>query len=312
MARKSMGKLIFAMAQDIRMLALGNTAFGIWVKLIALIEEIGLDGSLTFGMARAPSLADIARIQFDMTETELKTHLETQSKTQVLSWNADTQTLAYGPELQPSKRTLANRENGKKGGRPPGKHITERTDPAQRYLPPMSIKGGKSMPASQTQPKTHGSIAKLALTKSNKALAKQGMPSNEEIDTVYNCIGPKAFEAAGFDPARDMQNWSAARQWAADGLKAGLTVDEIERLVISEVSRIAQRQREKGKPATHLGYFGKAVQQSIALGNVPPPVRTQAEQQAETQWEQAMQDWMRTGCQSPQPQITDFIKQAAA
>lgn len=312
MARKNMGKLILDMGCDIRMQALGHAAFGIWVMLVGLIDEIGLDGSVTFGMARAPSLADVARIRFGMTETELKNHLETQSQTELISWNDGTQTLAYGPELQPSKRTLANRENGKKGGRPPGKRITERTDPAQRHMPPMLIKGGNAVQEGKTHSETHNSIAKLANTEGNKATAKLCEPTKEAIDTVYRRIGPKAFDAAGFDPARSMQNWSAARQWAADGLTRGMSADEIERLVVAEITAITERQNAAGKPVTHLGYFKNAISEAIALGNIPAPVRSAEEEAAEKDWEQAMKDWMRGGANGPQPALADFLQKAAA
>lgn len=312
MARKNMGKLILEMGCDIRMQALGHAAFGIWVMLVGLIDEIGLNGSVTFGMARAPSLADVARIRFGMTETELKTHLETQSGTELISWNDETQTLAYGPELQPSKRTLANRENGRKGGRPPGKRITERTDPAQRHMPPMLIKGGKVMQDGKTQPETHAPIAKLANTEGNKARAKLCEPSKEAIDAVYRRIGPKAFDAAGFDPARSMGNWSAARQWAADGLANGMSADEIERLVVAEITTITERQNAAGKPVTHLGYFKNAISQAIALGNIPAPVRSEKELAAEKDWEQAMKEWMRAGANGPQPQLSEFLQKVAA
>ncbi|NSL92928.1 hypothetical protein [Acetobacter syzygii] len=312
MARKNMGKLILEMGRDMRMQALGHAAFGIWVMLMGLIEEIGLDGSVTFGMGRAPSLADVARIRFGISETELKTHLETQSKTEVLSWNDETQTLAYGPELQPSRRTLANRENGKKGGRPPGKRITERTDPAQRHMPPMLIKGGNAVQNNKPKPETHSPIAKLANTESIKARAKLCEPSKDEIDVVYRRIGPKAFDAAGFDPARDTQNWSAARQWAADGLAYGLTADEIERLVVAEVSTIAKRQKALGRPVSHLGYFKKAITEAIMVGDIPAIPVTAEQRKAEQAFEAAMLDWMRAGAKGPQPRLEDFCPRVAA
>ncbi|WP_146882734.1 hypothetical protein [Acetobacter nitrogenifigens] len=41
------------------------------------IRWLGVDDVVTFGMGRAPSLADVARIRFQMDETELETHLKT-------------------------------------------------------------------------------------------------------------------------------------------------------------------------------------------------------------------------------------------
>ncbi|GFE94798.1 hypothetical protein [Acetobacter persici] len=308
MARKSIEKAILDMATDIRVQALSWDACGIWFRIMCLIREIGLDGSVTFGFGCAPSLADVARLRFGMTETELKTHLETHCKTQLLAWDDATQTLSYGPDQQPSRQTLANRANGAKGGRPPKNRITERTDPTQRHLPPMAIKGGKSV----TESKTHAPIAKAKADNDSYHTAKLADPSAAEIDAVYNRIGPKAFDAAGFDPARSLQNWSAARQWAADGLRKGLTADEIERVVVAEVTRIAERQRSKGKPAPHLGYFGKAVCLAIASGAVPEAPKTFAQQVAEREWEEAMRNWVRDGGKGPQPVIADYLAKSAA
>lgn len=312
MARKSIEKEILAMAGDIRLQALGMAAIGIWITLMNLIRELGMDGSVTFGCGRMPSLADIARIRFDMTETELKTHLETQCKTQLLAWDAATQTLSYGPEHQPDRRTMANRANGAKGGRPPKNRLTERTDPAQRHLPPMAIKGGQNVTHTKTQQETHAPIAKLASTDTNQVKAKLRDPSKEEIDAVYRRIGPVAFDAAGFDPARNTLNWLAARQWAADGLAKGMTADEIERVVVAEVSRIAERQRSKGKPAPHLGYFGKAVLLAIATGTIPPVQQTPAQREADQAFVEAMQAWQRGGMKGPRPELADYRAKVAA
>ncbi|MGO2958655.1 MAG: hypothetical protein ACTIDN_06410 [Acetobacter sp.] len=309
MARKSVEKQILAMATDIRLQALGHTAMGVWFQLMAFICEMGFEGSVTFGVGRIPALSDVAAIGFRMSVDELKTHIKTQCETQLLAWDDASETLSFGPEQQPSRRTLANRANGAKGGRPPKLRITERTDPAQKHLPPMAIQGGKTM---ETQ-KTHAPIAKLAnKTNTNLALAKQAEPSKEAIDALFNVLGPKAFEAAGFDPARDMGNWSAVRQWVADGLAKGLTAEEIERLVLSVVADVADRQRASGKPASHLGYFKKAVQAAIASGAIPAPVLTVADQIAERECENAIKDWARNGCNGPAPKVSDFVKKAAA
>lgn len=306
MARKSIEKEILLMAGDIRLQALGMAAIGIWITLMNVLREIGTDGTVTFGFGRAPSLADVARIRFGMTETELKTHLETQCATQLLAWDDATQTLSYGPDQQPSRRTIANRSNGAKGGRPPKNRITEKNDPAQRNIPPMAIKGGKDV----TECKTHAPIAKL----DNNSYLKAELvtPTAHEIDAVYQRIGPKAFDAAGFDPATSLQNWSAARQWAADGLAHKMTPDEIERLVVAEVSRIADRQRAKGKPAPHLGYFSKAIRAAIEAGQIPDVPRTFAEQAAEQEWEEAMRNWVRDGGKGDHPALADYLAKAAA
>jgi hypothetical protein len=313
MARKSFEKQVFDVAQsDIRVRVMDMAMRGFFFTLVALVRSLATDGRVVFGCGRVPCLADVVADSFcGMSVTEFKTHLETQCKTHLFSWDEAEQTLIYEPDEGLSARTKANRENGRKGGRPRKNTITERNDPAQRYIT-MSIQGGRDVSKHGTQSETHAPIAKLASTDTNQVKAKLRDPSKDEIDAVYQRIGPVAFDAAGFDPARDTLNWLAARQWAADGLAKGMTADEIERVVVAEVSRIAERQRSKGKPAPHLGYFGKAVAQAIATGTVPPVQQTPAQREADQAFVEAMQAWQRGGMKGPRPDLADYRAQVAA
>ncbi|GBQ96555.1 hypothetical protein AA23498_2669 [Acetobacter nitrogenifigens DSM 23921 = NBRC 105050] len=314
MARINREAKLLDMGGDIRLQALGFAAVGIWLALINLIRELGVDDVVTFGMGRAPSLADVARIRFQMDETELETHLKTQSETQLITWDATTRTLGYGPDQQASRRTLANRANGAKGGRPRKNQVTERSDPAQRHLPPMAIAGGVSVKEkSKTETQTGASVspAKLAHTESIKAVAIAREPTKAEIDAAYHRIGSRAFEVAGFDLARDRGDYRVARQWAADGLQRGMTADQIEQVVVETVETVTARERGAGRVLPHMGYFKPAVAQAIERFDVHAP-RTVEDHLAQEAWQKAMGEWMRSGGKGPQPQLVEFSNLRAA
>ncbi|MFT8897082.1 MAG: hypothetical protein ABF968_09005 [Acetobacter sp.] len=314
MAKKSIDRVIVGMvSSDIRLQALGFAAVGFWVTVMSLIRDLGSDGRMVFGQGRVPSLEDIARIRFAMTETEFRTQLETQCKTELLSWNEAEALLSFPIELLPDRRTIANRENGKKGGRPPKNRLNEKNDPAQRYLPPMAIQGGKTemqKTQTETRPETGSPIAKLASTNTSKATASYE-PTREEIDAVYKRIGPRAFEAAGYDQARHTGTFGCARQWAADGLKRRLDVEQIEQIVLNEIQQIVEREAKAGRTIGGFGYFQKAVAKAIAAANVDAP-RTVTDHLAQEDWEQAMKEWTRTGGKGEMPQLAAFVARRAA
>jgi len=269
-------------ATDLRLQQLGFEAIGIWVMLMQLILEYGADGFLRFGSDNGLDLAGVARFRFHMSETELVTHLVTHSKTQMLTWCSDTMTLGFPPELALSKRTIANRENGRKGGRPTKKELERRNDQAQRSLPPMVIKGGKTVSADKTQKtQTQNSGSKLSLASTNSLEAKADAHA---IDELYAELGPAAFAAGGFDEARSMARWDVARQWAADGLAKGLSADDVVAIVVETIKPIAERERARGAEVRSLMYFRGAVEKAIAKGDVPMREMTYAERAAEDQY----------------------------
>lgn len=313
MARKSFEKQAFDAAQcDIRIRTMDIAMRGFFFTLLGLFRTLAVDGRIVFGAGRVPCLAAVIADSFcGMSETQFITHLKTQCETQLFAWDADSQTLVYEPEKQLSARAIANRENGKKGGRPRKNAITERNDPAQRFIT-MSIKGGRNVANSQPNRETQHSIAKLETNNSNLSKAKLREPSKEEIDLVFHRIGRVAFEAAGFDPARDRCDWSIARQWASDGLSHGLTADEIERIVVEKVTVGAQRARQSGKTIQGLVMFRKSVPEALARGVVPPKKQSIAEQNADQAFIEALQAWQRNGAQGPRPDLKDFRAQVAA
>lgn len=310
MARKSIEKMIVEGMDDIRLQSLGVAAIGVWVMLMKLVRDLGVDGRLTFGMGRAPHLADIARLRFDMTETELKTHLETQSKTELILWNAETGTLGYPMETHLDRRTIANRENGRKGGRPRKNALTEKNDPRQRHVPPMAIAGGKAMTDSKTQT-GNGFSPAIAKADINLSIAKAKQePNASEVDALFNVLGPAAFEAAEFDPARNMSGWGIARQWAADGLAKGLSSEAVVDLVTSEIARVLEACKKRGKLPTHLGYFKNPIAVVIAVAE---PARSVADHVIDAAFQDAMNAWMRKGdLNVPQPKREEIAARIAA
>lgn len=314
MARTSFEKQAFDAALcDIRIRTMDIAMRGFFFTLMGLFRTLAVDGRIVFGSGRVPCLAAVVADSFcGMDETQFITHLKTQCETQLFAWDADSQTLVYEPEKQLSARAIANRENGKKGGRPRKNAITERNDPAQRHMPPMAISGGLDVQKSKPIHETQSPIAKLETNNSILSKAKLREPSKEEINLVFQRIGPVAFEAAGFDPARDYCDWSIARQWASDGLSHGLTADEIERIVVEKVTVGAQRARQAGKTIQGLVMFRKSVPEALARGVVPPKKQTIAEQNADQAFIEALQAWQRNGAQGPRPDLKDFRAQVAA
>lgn len=318
MARKSFEKQVFdAALSDIRIRVMDMAMRGFFFTLVALFRSLATDGRVVFGCGRVPSLADVVADSFPgISVTEFKTHLETQCKTQLFAWDEATQTLIYEPDEGLSARTRANRENGRKGGRPRKNTITERNDPAQRYMPPMPIKGGLDVPKPETQSETQFPIAKLASNNLNQAEAKLHKPSKEEIDAVFHRVGPKAWEAAQFETG-NTSNYAIVRQWAADGLAHGLTADEIERLVVTKASEIAERQRRlhaqgKGKLMGNLGYLKDIIPQAIASRDIPPAPQTPEQKAADAEFMTAIQAWRADGMKGPMPKLADYRAKVAA
>lgn len=166
--------------------------------------------------------------------------------------------------------------------------------------------------STETQRETHD--PKLSLEVNNNLKAK---PAAQDVDAVFRVLGRKAWERAGFDPARDRGNWGLVRQWVADGLAEGLSASEIDRLVMDVVGRLADRESAKGKEGQkidHMGYFNKAVTKAIAERDIPALVcTTEAEFAADAAYQEAHRQWVldaTNGSDAPQPRREDFIARA--
>ncbi|WP_459773367.1 hypothetical protein [Asaia astilbis] len=280
---------------DLRLLTLAAEAVVVWVRLISAILEHGADGILHMGRDGTPDLTTLARFRFHLSETQLSTYIETYSRTRLITYDAASGLIGLPETLQPTRRAIASRLNGKKGGRPP-KNVnpTPQNDPRQRTAM-MPISGGKTM-SRETQMTSQVSRAReklsLASNISLEEKAKLGATvGNDQIDPAFQRIGPKAFEAAGFDPARDMGNFGIVRQWVADALHAGLTAEESERLILGVVTGVTERQRAKGATISHLGYFGKAVAIAIENRDIPEAPLSEAEKAADRAWMKDMDAW---------------------
>ncbi|CAM2756080.1 hypothetical protein CFR75_06155 [Komagataeibacter xylinus] len=312
MARVTTEQKMLQMAtHNIRLRALGHAAIGIWVQLISYIIEYGTDGVLVPGNGGAPTLEEIAAVGLRMDVTELVTHLETYAETQLITHDRTVGTIGLPGALMPSRKALAARENGKKGGRPPKHHNPKPQDDPRQRTAIMGIAGGKDM-ATETQCETHD--PKLSLEVNNNLKAK---PAAQDVDAVFRVLGRKAWERAGFDPARDRGNWGLVRQWVADGMAEGLSASEIERLVMDVVGRLADRERARGKDGQkidHMGYFNKAVAKAIAERDIPALVcTTEAEFAADAAYQEAHRQWVldaANGSDAPQPRREDFIARA--
>lgn len=230
-----------------------------------------------------------------MSETQLETHMQTYAVSRLITYDAASGLVGLPETLQPTRRAVASRVNGKKGGRPPkNTNPSPQRDPRQRTAM-MPISGGKKV-SQETQGKTQASYTRdklsLADNISLEDKAKLGVQvSDEQIDAAFKRIGPKAFEAAGFDPVRNLGNFHIVRQWSADALRAGLSVDEAERLILGVVESVSERQRSKGASISHLGYFGKAIGTAIGNRDVPEALMSEYEIEADRAWKRDMDAW---------------------
>lgn len=309
MARVTTEQKMLQMAtHNLRLRAMGHAAIGIWVQIISYIIEYGTDGVLVPGVGGAPTLAEIAAVGLRMTETELQTHLETYAETQLVTHDVAVGTIGLPGALMPSRKALAARENGKKGGRPPKHHNPRPQDDPRQRTAIMGIAGGKGMDA-ETKTETHA--PKLSLEVNNSLKAK---PAAQDVDAVFRALGRRAWERAGFDPARDKGNWGQVRQWVADAMAEGFSAAETERMVMEVVGRVTDRQAEKKRSIKHMGYFNDAIAEAIATRDIPAlTCSTEAEFAAEAAWREAHRQWVidaANGSDAPQPRLDDFIARA--
>jgi len=319
MSKSSIESRALAMvASDLRLFTLAAEAVVVWVRLISAILEYGADGILHVGKDGAPDLATLARFRFHVSETQLETYMQTYAVSRLITYDAASGLVGLPETLQPTRRAIASRLNGKKGGRPPkNTNPTPQRDPRQRTAM-MSISGGKKV-SQETQSKTQASYTRdklsLADNISLEDKAKLGAQvSDEQIDTAFKRIGPKAFEAAGFDPARNLGNFHIVRQWSADALRAGLSVDEAERLILGVVGSVSERQRSKGGSISHLGYFSKAIGTAIANRDVPEAPMSDAETLADRAWKRDMDTWRERAASGafndPIPNRAEYLARA--
>ena len=307
--RDQLSRIALMQVENLALNALEAVQVLSWVRLVTYLILNTADGVLDVSFPGA--LRALARTKVFCDENLIETYLETYAKTQLITWNRDAQTIALPSNLGMTARQIASRANGKKCGRPrktPKTGVV--TDQRQGNIV-LPISGGKDV--------AHENLEKTHLTGARDKLSLASKSSSEDklrLNALFSRIGPKAFEAAGYDPARDMPNWGIVRQWNATAIAKGMTDDQIERLICSVVSSVAERQRERGNPATHLGYFTKAVERAITDGDIPDAPKTAEERKAEREWGSAMEDYTsRLACGETglrRPELADFLAQVAA
>ncbi|MFT8354097.1 MAG: hypothetical protein ABF617_05785 [Gluconobacter japonicus] len=300
----------FLMQRDnLTLQALGAVLVQVWAQLVMHLITNTSDGVLNVSFPG--TLSALARTRLFCDENLIETYLKTYAETQLITWDPASGLIGLPTELQPSRRAVASRENGKKGGRPrktPKSGVVADQRQGSIVLP---ISGGKDV--------TRENLDKTPLAGARDKLSLASTSSSEDklkLDAMFKRIGPKAFEAAGFDHAKDMPNWGVVRVWLSLALAKDMTEAQGERLILGVVKDVADRQRSKGNPASHMGYFSKAVEAAIASGIIPEAPKTADERKAERAFEAALRDYQErlgygeTGLH--RPQMSDFVAQVAA
>ena len=307
--RDQLSRIALMQVENLALNALEAVQVLSWVRLVTYLILNTADGVLDVSFPGA--LAALARTKVFCDVNLIETYLETYAKTQLITWNRDAQTVALPPGLGPTARQIASRKNGKLGGRPPGKSKKNAISDQRQGNIILPISGGKDV--------ARENPAKTRLTGARDKLSLASKSSSEDklrLDAMFKRIGPKAFTAAGFDDAKDMPNYGITRTWCAAAVAKGLTDDQTELLVTAVVTAVAERQRERGSPVSHMGYFTKAVEQAIAQGDIPEAPKTAEQRKAERAWEQAMQDYSSAIASGEaglrRPKLSDFLVPAAA
>ncbi|MFT8483350.1 MAG: hypothetical protein ABF689_10140 [Gluconobacter cerinus] len=306
--RTQLAKIALMQVENLALNALDAVMVLSWVRLCTYLILNCPDGVLNVSFPGA--LSALARTKVFCDENLIETYLKTYAETQLITWDQQAKTISLPSDLGVTARQIASRENGRKGGRPPGKSKKGKVQDNRQSSIMLPISGGKDV-AQENLEKTHPTRTRAEAKLSFKSSSEDKL----KLDAAFNRIGPKAYEAADLDPARDMGNYGIARQWCADGLAKGLTEAEIERLVLFVVREVSARERAKGNGIS-FGYFHKAVTQAIARGDVPEEPKTLDQLKGERAWEEAMADYnQRRACGETglrRPELADFMGQVAA
>lgn len=304
-------RILTMVATDLMFLQMTMDAVLVWQRLMFIILEKGVDGSLRTKGDGACSLGGIVQFRLGISITQLETYIETYARNLLITYDPASGTLGLPPALMPSRRALSSRENGKKGGRPRNNsNPLPQDDPRQRTAM-MPIPGGKAMDQEtqrETQEAKRAPIAKLANASNNsEALADARAEKPTVSDEAYHRAGRAAFEAAGFDPARSVATYGIVRQWLADALAGGLTEREAERLIVATVRNGTERAVAANKTVTSLMYFSKSVPEAIARRDVPDVKLTAEEMIA---YKAARREWAKASQHAdvgPVPRAEEFV-----
>jgi len=277
MARVSFEQKVIALMQsDARLAVVALATVTVWCRVVMLIHQHGDGGLLLrmgFGFGNPNEIAKAV----GATETQLETVLSDLVARQLLTRDEEG-SLGLPAQLMPTRREIANRNNGKAGGRPRKANPTPAEDPRQRHAPLPIAGGAETQSVTQPHARTRESLS-LASDRSLEAQASRA--STDEFQRV----GRAAFFAAGFDDAKDFPNWGIAQQWLNEAVSAGLTPEERAELIVETVREVAERQAKRGKPPSHLGYFTRAVSDAVKAFQRQPDAATQ---EASRAWSDAL------------------------
>lgn len=305
--RDQLARITLMQVESLALNALEHTLIACWVRLCVYLITKCPEGRLNVSFPNA--LRALARTQVCCDETQIETLLETYAETQLITWDREAKTISLPDGLGLTARQRASRENGQKGGRPPGsKNRNVVADCRQKEIL-LASSGGKNVENKNLE-KTP-----LAGARAEAKLASSLEDNKAKLDRAFHRIGKKAYEAVTIDPVRDHGNYAIARQWCADAFAKGMTEDQAERLIISVVTSVSEREKAKGNSVT-FGYFSRAVQAAIAKGDIPEAPKSPELRAAERKLAEALANYSErlgygeTGLR--RPELNDFLGQVAA
>ena len=190
----------------------------------------------------------------------------------------------------------------------------KRANIAPKKVQNLHPESAKSAPKSaESAPPSKPSSNRIATT-------PQSPPEKNPVDALYAKLGPLAFEAAGFDNARDRCGWGIVRQWVADAFRAGLNAEQAELVILHTLRAEAGPARERVGSIFSLKFFSQSIQRAITSGKMPEvpltPEQRKARIRAKIRYQEADKAYSRaflsnpSGNHPPAPRFADFIAQA--
>lgn len=275
MTKRCACKGIYEVFAETRVRTLPLEVQALWLRIVELMQRDGV-AVLRFGGVPL-GLDDLARlVGFKNTETgnPFENQIEVLCARGLLAREADG---AVGCALLQEQRSRAeiNRENGRKGGRPPG---SKNKVAGQRDMTFPQVVGGTDMAPEHETGKPSVNSVSSNNTNNNKVID----------ESVFRDTGEKVLALVGIDPAKSRMDYGQVRQWLADGASP--------ELILATVRAVMER---TSNTVYSLKFFNNSIAEAMARQPVARP-----------DWERAyfraVAVWDGLGRFGEQPRLADF------